>query len=242
VKELPDSPGELWDEAEERRTWSRVMFPFLILGFLKGAGDVAGRGDAEQLLTPAKRDLYFGKSLDYAAKTVGTTRKMLQEQITEAIDNGEGVDALAGRINEMYGSSMGYRSVRIARTQLTNTIADGNLEALREEGREYKRWSTVIDGRERPTHHDADGQVVGIDEPFTVGGSQCDRPGDDALPPEEAINCRCDVVAADTPEESRLRHGRLFLAVHGALERRYVIALRAAFRAQRGRILSRLAQ
>ena len=35
----------------------------------------------------------------------------------------------------------------------------------------------------RETHLEANNQIVKIGEPFTVGGYECDYPGDDALPP-----------------------------------------------------------
>ena len=237
---LPSNPDDLWNEDLEKAAFQRSMYKFMVLGFLKGVAEVGGKSNPEEFFTATKRQLYFGKSLNYAAQTVGTTKKALQKEITAAIENDESVQKLAGRINELYGSSMGYRSVRIARTQLTNTIGDGNLTALIDEGQEAKQWSTVIDGRERETHHEANGQVVAIQEPFMVGGYACQRPGDDDLPPEEAINCRCDLVAADLSERQRRTHGHLFLRVHGALERRYVVNLRAIFRAERDRIISRL--
>jgi len=41
---------------------------------------------------------------------------------------------------------------------------------------------TAIDGRERPAHRGADGQIVDFKERFLVGGEQLFHPGDlDAL-------------------------------------------------------------
>jgi hypothetical protein len=39
-------------------------------------------------------------------------------------------------------------------------------------------------------------QIVKIGEPFTIGGYECDYPGDDALPSEERCRCRCTLIAA----------------------------------------------
>jgi hypothetical protein len=38
----------------------------------------------------------------------------------------------------------------------------------------------------------ADGQVVGLDEPFIVGGEQLMYPGDPAGSPGNICNCLCD--------------------------------------------------
>jgi hypothetical protein len=39
-------------------------------------------------------------------------------------------------------------------------------------------------------------------QPFTIGGYECDYPGDDALPPEERCRCRRTVVAAFADDQS----------------------------------------
>lgn len=56
-----------------------------------------------------------------------------------------------------------------------------------------KRWITILDGRERPTHHAASGQTVGINEKFIVGGSRANYPRDPSLPMSELAGCRCGV-------------------------------------------------
>ncbi len=59
--------------------------------------------------------------------------------------------------------------------------------------RTKKQWADIGDGRERATHAAANGQRVGIDEPFTVGGFSLKYPGDSSLgaPIGETANCRC---------------------------------------------------
>jgi SPP1 gp7 family putative phage head morphogenesis protein len=240
INDLP-SVDELWDDDEERRDFKRTMLPFLLLGFLSGAENTATKTDPNHLLTPWKRVELDSKSLVYAAATIRTTKKALAEEIDQAVQNGESVKQLASRIDDLFGSQMAYRSTRIARTQLTETINDGTLSALVTEGARFKQWSTVIDGRERPSHHAANGQTVGINEPFRLDdGSAGMYPGADTLPVSQTANCRCVCVAADAPDTRKKVLGDLFLRTHGSLERKYVISLRRAFRAQRDRIISRL--
>jgi len=59
-----------------------------------------------------------------------------------------------------------------------------------------KTWVAILDDRTRDAHAEADGQEVGMDEPFSVGGESLMYPGDDNLDasPENLINCRCDMV------------------------------------------------
>lgn len=66
----------------------------------------------------------------------------------------------------------------------------------REAGAVTKTWMTILDGRERLTHHVADGQTVPVNMPFHVGGYEMMFPLDDSLgaPPEEIVNCRCQAI------------------------------------------------
>ena len=57
-----------------------------------------------------------------------------------------------------------------------------------------KEWHTEMDGRERPSHRRADGQVRPLNEPFLVGNSLMRYPGDPTAPADEVINCRCDMI------------------------------------------------
>lgn len=56
-------------------------------------------------------------------------------------------------------------------------------------------WVALLDDKTREEHADADGQVVGIDEPFIVGGEELEYPGDDNGSDWNICNCRCASVA-----------------------------------------------
>jgi Phage Mu protein F like protein len=88
------------------------------------------------------------------------------------------------------------------------TISNVNTNAVAEQARDLqievvkpneangyleKTWNSLMDGRERPTHHEAHGQTVAVTEAFDVGGSELRFPGDASLgaPLKEIINCRC---------------------------------------------------
>jgi hypothetical protein len=62
-------------------------------------------------------------------------------------------------------------------------------------------WTTSRLNNVRPTHQEAEGQIVSIDEPFMVGGEFLDYPGDEKGSPEEVINCHCIAVALP-PEQT----------------------------------------
>lgn len=54
-----------------------------------------------------------------------------------------------------------------------------------------KKWQAILDSRTRDTHVAADGQTVGVNAKFTVGGYLAEYPRDPSLPIDETANCRC---------------------------------------------------
>jgi SPP1 gp7 family putative phage head morphogenesis protein len=197
-----------------------------------------GNAKPEDVFTVAVQNVLKNKSLFHASLAVGTTKDELQALIDTAIKEGQSVKQLAKAIGDQFDIDGRVRPLRIARTELTDTINDGTVQTIDKQGYRQKEWSTVIDGRERETHAAADGQVVGINDPFRVGGATCQYPGDDSLPPELRINCRCVTLAAGLPEDRRRIMGDRFLRAHGQLEKSLVIHLRREFERQRRRILS----
>lgn len=233
---------QFFDEKKETHTWSQLLLPFLLLGFSQGVaiGSKQGSGDTkpEDVMGGSVRQMLEKRSLEHAAQVVGTTKQTLQDALDTAIKNGDSVKQFASTINDLYGESMGYRSMRIARTELTGAINNGTVATLADEGFTQKEWSTVMDGHERDSHAAVNGQTVAIDEPFKLAGGDGMYPGDESLPPEETVNCRCALVGSGMPEDRKKTLTDQFLRTHGALEKRFVVSLRRAFSEQRDRVLS----
>ncbi|MFC4328338.1 NUDIX domain-containing protein [Streptomyces andamanensis] len=77
-------------------------------------------------------------------------------------------------------------------TALNAGAAHGALAEQERTGQPWeKRWQATHDTRVRHTHHDADGQVRPLHDPFEVGGHKLQFPGDPLGPAGEVINCRC---------------------------------------------------
>jgi len=93
------------------------------------------------------------------------------------------------------------RAERIARTESLTVTEEAQWTTYAASGVEWKRWLTTLDGKERPTHFDAHGQLVPIDEPFEVGESLLMYPGDADGPAEEICNCRCAHQAVVVAEQ-----------------------------------------
>ncbi len=74
-----------------------------------------------------------------------------------------------------------------------------DFQKARENGKQYKTWHTIMDGKERNTHRRENLTTIPIDSYFLVGEALMRYPHDMAvayLHPEEVINCRCWVTYA----------------------------------------------
>lgn len=54
-----------------------------------------------------------------------------------------------------------------------------------------KSWNAILDSRTRETHAEADGQTVGINDSFLVGGEQLKYPRDPSGSAANTMRCRC---------------------------------------------------
>jgi len=84
-----------------------------------------------------------------------------------------------------------YRTETVARTETMRASNAGGFQLYKDWGVQRKEWLATGDNRTRDSHRAANGQIVSIDEPFTVGGSPMMYPGDPGAPIAEFANCRC---------------------------------------------------
>ena len=117
----------------------------------------------------------------------------IARELTSGIAIGESVQKLAQRVKKTVNKSYSS-SVRIARTETTRIEASARQKTYdigKEKGIEMqKEWVSTLDGDTRDNHRKLDGQIVGIDEYFKIGGSKAMYPADFGVASED-INCRC---------------------------------------------------
>src|SRR3972149_4910754 len=140
-------------------------------------------------------------ALEFASPINGTTAGLVEEVIAMGVDEGWSIDSVADHLEE------GFRAEAIARTETMRAENFGNEELMRDWGVEQKEWLATPDERVREAHWDANGQVVGIDEPFIVDAEELDYPGDPAGSPGNTINCRCTILPV-LPGEARSEERR----------------------------------
>ena len=142
----------------------------------------------------------------FATQVNETTWKDLRRVLAEGLEEGEGIDALMGRVKGVFDGYMDTdpavaeklsRLEAIARTETVAVSNGGTMEAWRQSGVvESKTWlSALLPDRTRDWHADAHGQTVALDADFEVGGEAMAHPGDRRGSPENVINCLCSMTA-----------------------------------------------
>ncbi len=124
-----------------------------------------------------------------------TTLAQLQSTLEAGVQAGESIAQLSKRIDDLYLLQIiPNRSQTIAASEVAAANNYGSHEAAKASDLSLNKvWLATDDSHTRPDHREADGQTVGVDEPFKVGGSQLMYPGDISLgaSADEIIRCRC---------------------------------------------------
>lgn len=122
--------------------------------------------------------------------------------VTRAADGGdpltaEQIDRMVARYRANY---LAYRAKTIARTEALTAVSQARDLAF-EQNRVMagistqaisSTWRTNVDGRERETHHDMNGQVQPYGSAFqSPSGATLRYPGDPLAPAAERVACRC---------------------------------------------------
>lgn len=132
-------------------------------------------------------------ALDVNKTTHARINKIITDALAEKFNTGttqaELTKTIRAGIEAEYGFYDKFRAARIARTESGIAGNSGFFEGMKQSGVEKKRWIASRDEKTRDSHAAADGEEVGIDEPFQVGESLLDHPGDANGPVEEIVNC-----------------------------------------------------
>lgn len=149
-----------------------------------------------QSTTQAMRGWIMSIGAQKITQISDTTRSQVQTMINAGLAQELSEIEISKSIKEVASLRSASRAQTIARTEVHGAAQHSAMEQARAIDLDAKRqWVSAQSERTRQTHIDADGQVVGIYEKFTVGDALLDYPGDYlANAPEETINCRCASV------------------------------------------------
>lgn len=124
-------------------------------------------------------------------------KKSVRAELSRGIANGSSWNEMAAHIangmkspyNKAYN-----RAVTIARTEGHRIQQESGIDACKEAKKKgadvVKQWDATLDGRTRPEHREADGQIRELDDDFDVGGQKLKAPGVGGSA-WNVCNCRC---------------------------------------------------
>ena len=153
-----------------------------------------------------KTDDVFWSSLrfwldTYAARKVAgvneTTRKAILAIIKKGMEREEANADIADKLADIGDIASKSRAATIARTETHGAAIMAIDSAIRDylgESAQTKEWLAANDERTREDHADVSGDIVGMDESFSVGDEEMEYPGDPSASAGQVVNCRCVVM------------------------------------------------
>lgn len=192
---------ELLLDPFDRSRWIkayRIVMRPLVAGVANDAGTLAldelAVDVAFNVKNPRVIELIERQVNRYAEGVNNTTWNQIREAVADGINARESTDQIADRIQRVFAGRR-EDAEAIARTEVTTAYNTATLEGWKQSGVvTRKRWLAALDGRTRPTHREAHGQEVGIDDNFTVGAGAGPCPGSIGIKAED-VRCRCSMVA-----------------------------------------------
>ena len=135
---------------------------------------------------------------DLAKTTKANLNRTIRRSIDEAVELGLSGDVMydyiTGQVENTLPKKLMGRASTIARTEGGALAQFGQYDAVESSGLvTVKEWQTQFNNS-RDTHITADGQVVGQNDNFTVGGERAQYPKAPNLSAKETVNCRCNVI------------------------------------------------
>lgn len=139
------------------------------------------------------------KVTQITSTTKEQAEKIINQAIADAVSEGlseiDTAALLRERMREAGAQLSRLRSRVIARTESHNASTAATQAAAESSEVPMKReWVASMGERTRDDHREANGQLVGMYEPFKVGGESLMYPGDPNGSAEQVINCRCVVA------------------------------------------------
>lgn len=182
-----------------------TLLPFLAASMVEAGAEtttalIVALGDQAFLNEPLDTQQYLSQAQNRLVGIGDALWFNVRTAIAEGLAAGEELPKIADRVRDAAGVTEPRARV-IARTESHGARNTVNAATVRRAATAFsqpaaftRRWQAANDERTRETHRDADGQVVALNEPFTVGRASLDFPGDPSGPPEETINCRCTTI------------------------------------------------
>lgn len=145
----------------------------------------------------------------YWDKISETTRTDVAWTVEDGLMEGWSIRRIAKSITDNHGVEYTRaRATAVARTETGGAMNSGHVMGIQrlqdETGLEMgKEFLSVLGTTTRDTHATADGQIVGVNEDFNIGGYMAPYPGHYSLPVQERANCQCGILSTFVGEATR---------------------------------------
>ncbi len=142
---------------------------------------------------------YINANLLIRASSIAiNSKRRITTILKDVINEGLPPEAQAAKISNI-GKVSYARAGLIARTETFAALNYAQFGTAKDFADRFnvekkKQWISFQDDRVRETHLEVNGELIGLNESFIVGGNECQYPHDESLPPEEVINCRCNLL------------------------------------------------
>ena len=205
----------IYQPAIAERTLQEDFFP-LVLSHYRRVFLAMYKMNEDKYYNKKQEAFVFGRSTDFESvvNTYFNSRQLILSGITErmanrisqVIEQGRAdnltLPQIAKLVSDKFLPISRSRAALISRTETHNAAGFSNhsyhLQVQRDLGTKMlKRWVATGDDRTRPTHAEASGQTVDIDENFLIGGAEMEFAGDSKGGAKNVVNCRCVIVYAD---------------------------------------------
>jgi len=120
-----------------------------------------------------------------------TTYNDIKNTVMKGANEGETMAQISDRIRKVFKTSK-KRATIIAQTETMAAVNETTYNRYKKEGVQKKQWVATNDAVTRPSHAAVNGEVVGINEMFSIGMK---APGDPSGGAAEVIACRCVLLA-----------------------------------------------
>lgn len=200
--------ADLFDVLAENPVLAAAFIP-IYKSIARDAGTNAGLlvGSTFDSNTDAIRRYFETRSQKASSAINDETDKQLKASLAEGIANGESIQDLIDRVEQVFGAAAGYRAERIARTETIAASTYASISAWDQSGVvDAKEWFTAQDERVCLFCNSMDGQIVSLDTDYFKQGDSLDLEDGEGRPqrikfdfsaidgPPLHANCRCTLI------------------------------------------------
>jgi uncharacterized protein with gpF-like domain len=206
----------IYDDGVATQSLNEDFMP-LILTHYRRIFQVVYKANEDKYFNNQKQEaLVFGRSTDFEelVQNYFNTRQLvlagittrMANRISRLIEQGRAdnltLTEIAKLVSNKFLPISRSRAALIARTETHNAASFANHSYHQKVEADLgikmlKKWVATNDGRTRSSHVSANGQVVDMNEDFTVGGMPMGYAGDPKGGAANVINCRCVIIYAD---------------------------------------------